>query len=526
MTPGRDAQAFFELLYGPKPPGQILICETADKRWSTHICKQPADAAQHVLGHVDVYHRVGLVDHKPPLGKRGDESFTTALTAIWLDIDVDGSPDGKGGTVTNAAPSLEAAIELHHSVLEPTFIVGSGYGAHGYLGLAEPWLLHDSDARRQAKAIVRGWHERIKREAVARGMAKFDSVFDLARVLRPVGSLNGKGNRPVLVELLDDGGPRYTIEQIAAEAVTIDTPHPVEPSTDEEARPLEELLDEFPVLAKIIAREGGAPGDGTGHTWDFSLCCEAIRCGCNDTELGVLVRHARSVHPDPSHKGDRRDYVERTIAAARATAEEETADPARVISSRWNLGDDPIEAGEIVGGTIAHLRRRSGRRLRIPNVDDLFQAAKHTRVISRVAKTQFPPLTNAQAVQIAQQLIALCTGADPDPLEEARIWVSEFIAGAGKLIEAAGRTRRKVLEELLKAEDELKINRDPARRTAILVDSRGEYWLPAGALKAHSGARTSWDEFSAQLLEIGWRQERLQASDPRVSRKFYVGTQS
>lgn len=314
MNAERDASAFFELLFGAEPPGKILICQTNGKRWTTHACLRPADAAHYVAGNVDVFHRVGLVDRRPPTGKRGTEEFTTALTAVWLDIDVNGSPDGEGDMVTGAAPSFEAAVDLHHSVLAPSFVVASGYGAHGYLRLTEPWLLRTDEERVRAKKLVKGWHERIKREARARGMAKFDSVFDLARVLRPVGSLNGKGERPVPVELFDDAGPSYTIEQITAEAVIVEDGAPR--AGAESCVVAQDILDRHEDLAKLAARKGTKPGKGSASEWDFALGCRTAEHGYGDDVLGALIRHARHVHGE-DEKGDRDDYIELTIKAVR-----------------------------------------------------------------------------------------------------------------------------------------------------------------------------------------------------------------
>ena len=100
MNPEREALAFFEGLFSDEPQGRILICEKA-KGWSTHACLTPADAVPYVLGHVDVYHRATLVEHKPRSG-RGTEADTSALPAVWGEVDVNGAPDGKGGVVSGA----------------------------------------------------------------------------------------------------------------------------------------------------------------------------------------------------------------------------------------------------------------------------------------------------------------------------------------------------------------------------------------------------------------------------------------
>lgn len=298
-------------------------------------------------------------------------------------------------------------------------------------------------------------------------------------------------------------------------------------------RSVEELLEAFPRLGELARREGKAPKDPSPSGWDFYLACESARCGLSDAEIATLIRHARR---DDS-KGTRGDYVKRTIERARASVETEQADPATRLSHRYALRSDPIVSGAMLD-PIVYLTLRSGRVLRLPNVDDLFEPNKHTRVVSRIAKTRFPRLSPAEAVDLAQLIIALCPSEDVDPLEEARFWVIEFIARAGAFVEAVNpdgtpKTRWEVLEALVEAERSLPRGPDVAMRSAI-VRKGEELWLPAGALKDYSGSRRSWPEFTADLAEIGWRHEELDVREPttragkaaarRVHRRFYVGT--
>ena len=253
------------------------------------------------------------------------------------------------------------------------------------------------------------------------------------------------------------------------------------------ARTVERAVCRVPQLAQIARRDGKPPKDDSRSGWDYYRC-EAARCGLSEGEIEALIRHARR------DDGVRDDYVKRTIANARAAVDAELAetnDAARHPPKRWGLGDDPIVTAELVGDTIVHLTLLSGKRPRIPDVDDLFHAAKHTRIISRAARTQFQKLTNDEAVKIAQQVISLCPAQAIDPCEEPREWVTEFIAHAGAEIPAAISKRPgwEVLEELVSVEETLRESRwDWARRAAIIRDiERNELWLPAGALRSKAG---------------------------------------
>jgi len=78
---------------------------------------------------------------------------------------------------------------------------------------------------------------------------------------------------------------------------------------------LQAVLDRHDELSKIVARKGTKPGDGSGHAWDFMLGCRAAELGYSDDILAALIRHARRQHGE--EKGERDDYVERTVAAVR-----------------------------------------------------------------------------------------------------------------------------------------------------------------------------------------------------------------
>ena len=144
-------------------------------------------------------------------------------------------------------------------------------------------------------------------------MPRLDSTYDLARVFRVPGSCNGKADAPAPVRLLDDGGPRYTIEQIDAEALDIDEAERTPARRPPAQR--KEVLDRHEDLAKITARKGTKPKGGTPSDWDFMLGCRAAEYGYGDDVLGALIRHARQLHGED--KGERDDYIERTIAAVR-----------------------------------------------------------------------------------------------------------------------------------------------------------------------------------------------------------------
>lgn len=313
----QDALRFLELLYRGKPEPSVIVVtpKASNGSWArSHFVRSPQDALPYVLGAVDVYTRITPIAQRPQKG-RGNADDSIALPSVWAEFDVNGTPNGRGGVVSGAFPDLDAATEIATGILEPTMLVNSGGGLHGYYLLERMLPLGSTEDRARARALVQGFQARLRTEAHERfGVRKLDSTHDLARVFRPPGSMNGKGETPRPVQLLDDGGPRYTVEQIDAETICVEDPPPTD-AGEASTECVREILDRHEDLAKLVARKGPKPGDGSPSTWDFQLGCRAAEHGYDDDALASLIRHARRVHGED--KGEREDYVERTIAAVR-----------------------------------------------------------------------------------------------------------------------------------------------------------------------------------------------------------------
>src|SRR4051794_31014450 len=98
----RDALTYFEALYANRPEGS-LIALTEKPTWQSTFVDSPVEAARYVVGQVDVYNRVTPLRERPESG-RGGADLAASLPGAWADIDISGSPDGKGGVVEGAAP--------------------------------------------------------------------------------------------------------------------------------------------------------------------------------------------------------------------------------------------------------------------------------------------------------------------------------------------------------------------------------------------------------------------------------------
>jgi hypothetical protein len=136
----------------------------------------------------DVYFGVGLQERPLQDGKRGDAESVIAMPGFVADIDIQDAHTHAQG---NLPPNSEAAmVVLRASGLEPSIIVQSGHGLHGYWLFSQP-LLIDPENRERVKRAAANLHAVNAAAAHERGW-KIDNVSDLARILRLAGTVNWK----------------------------------------------------------------------------------------------------------------------------------------------------------------------------------------------------------------------------------------------------------------------------------------------------------------------------------------------
>lgn len=201
---------FLKSLFEVKPSSTVVMVMQAPRWGEAKAFRSWPPAIETSFGRPDVYVGCCALKRPPGKGARGGEREAAFLPGAWIDVDVDGSPDGHGGVVTGHAPSHDAAIAELKRLARPTLAVGSGYGLHVWYLLDPPLALRDAGEQRQARRIVHGLQRRLEHDA---GW-KVDNTSDLARVLRLPGTTNTKGSEPVDVQIVYSGGPRYWLEQL------------------------------------------------------------------------------------------------------------------------------------------------------------------------------------------------------------------------------------------------------------------------------------------------------------------------
>lgn len=401
MSRAEQAEAFCSALFGGLGDDDRLtglfvpLWASADKltRW------RPADkpgAVASLITELDehpsadaVYIGVGLMD--APRGKvvREDDGTGQPITAgrtrnadvvglfgLWADIDI----AGDGHADAHYPPTVEAARRVVDAMgLQPTLVLHSGGGLQVWWLFAEPWLTRDAAdpeaERARMTKLANDWLRTVQFRADTIGRYKIDSVFDLARLLRPAGTTNRKiAGTPRKVQILEHNpGAVYEPDDFEARlpepSVLAAYANPVNTVTgaalsEAELTMVREVnfaalwtrvtsaayraVDYTPEwLAEILELEAeandGAAGD-IGKVWnhnrpdlkddenrfDASLVKLLAEFPSVDTEgliEAVMCRRLRLTDPGKADKVDPRrrlDYITRTVAKFRASAAHQT----------------------------------------------------------------------------------------------------------------------------------------------------------------------------------------------------------
>jgi hypothetical protein len=120
---------------------------------------------------------------------RGSNKDIAAVIGTYTDFDIKGDAHKE----KNLPETKEELIAFLMSLPKvPTAIVESGNGIHTYWLFDEIYYIRNESDRVYAERILKGWESFVKEEAFREYGWKFDSVSDLPRMLRAVGTLNHK----------------------------------------------------------------------------------------------------------------------------------------------------------------------------------------------------------------------------------------------------------------------------------------------------------------------------------------------
>lgn len=217
MSRAEQAFAFCSALLGGRDGDDRLsqlyttVWSSADKLTRWRRAHEPGAVAS-LIAELDeqpranaIYIGMGLMDaprgtvmHTDAAGEpvtkgRTRNEDVRGLVGLWADIDI----AGEGHADAHYPDTVEAARKIIDAVrLKPTLVVHSGGGLQVYWMFSEPWLTADADdpeaERLKMAQLVHDWTRTIQYQAERIGRYKVDSVFDLARLLRPAGTTNRK----------------------------------------------------------------------------------------------------------------------------------------------------------------------------------------------------------------------------------------------------------------------------------------------------------------------------------------------
>lgn len=343
MGAGTD---FLTALFGAELPGTTAIqLWTLKTRKSTYLASARAgDPTIKSLGLVDVYVAAGLAPKKLAANKRCDAKNIAGIGALWMDVDVNGGPDEK----TGAAPSIDAAVALCTAVAPPSLVVLTGGGCQPWWLLDEPLLLRNDVEREALTLHVQTWQGVHRAIANTEGWT-VDYTHDLARLMRPPGTINGKGGQERPVELHPDftGAQRYSLDELRTRTVNrrVASSGPA-PSgrraTDnglviaDDAEPPIVLFEALQQNSELFnrtwrhARKDNGAGSWSLSEYDLSLASQAMAAGWSDQQVVDLLVFHRNRYEPGGTKQLRLDYLERTVTRAHASARREEAEKERV----------------------------------------------------------------------------------------------------------------------------------------------------------------------------------------------------
>ena len=334
---------FLVTLFGNKPDGsQILIWSIPSKlsAW----CDTPEEAANAASKLAskpeDVYVGVGLAPKKYRDNERCPNAEIQGIVGLWADIDIAG-PTHKN---KNLPPDIDSAILLAlETGAEPSIIIHSGHGIQCWWLFNEPWIFDTPEERQEAAVLAARWIKTIK--AIARNKKwEVDSTFDLARVLRVVGTYNCKQpeDKPLVycLEFVDKTYNLDDFDKLIVEpepgkttpdyvgAVTwqsIASQINLSEDADVPFKKWEALCGAQPDFLKSYERKRSKRDmpDQSGSSYDMSLASFAVAANWTDQEIANLLIASRRKNKDDLKL--RADYYARTISRARNTVRVEQA---------------------------------------------------------------------------------------------------------------------------------------------------------------------------------------------------------
>ncbi len=309
-----QAQTHLETLWGSAESGLLGLAEFrqgAEDRFLWFPTSNLAGAATAAISAAEqgrtVYASMGLRAAQPETG-RGDATTITAIASLWSDVDYAGPGHSRG----DLPPDREAALALTRNALAlpPSVLIDSGGGLYGEWLLREVWAFDNDEERARAQRLSKALYQALRTAAAPYGW-HVDNVSDLARVLRVPGTINYKiDGDPRPVQIIDEGGPRYTIDELEEILPDLSNEAKERASTFTESRG---ALEDEEREAFISAFEEGHR-DGARHHSGVHVAGYLLNAGVGEEDAVEIMRRLSVNDRDPA---DRIKSVHDTYKKAR-----------------------------------------------------------------------------------------------------------------------------------------------------------------------------------------------------------------
>ncbi len=474
----------------------------------------------------DVYIPVGMLGAQPEKG-RGRVSDVTGIVGLWSDIDIGGSPDKK-----HPPTEVDALAVIEEVGPQPTILVNSGHGLHGWWLFNEPWVF-GKDAL-AARDLARNWVNTMRAVADLHGW-KLDAVGDVTRVLRLPGTHNHKGGGNAPVSVISHAGPRYNPDDFSQYLISQEHTGPQAVAQVQAVqaqggsavpKAVVDLLQNDGVFRKLWKGQRKTLDDQSASSYDLALAHEGCKLGWDDQTIADAIYARRCERNQNPKKALRRDYVTRTIGKARVAYQRDAAvrelrelprpDAKQTSVQKSDLRD---QLSRILECSVAHWWKQDGEdplytiEFADPKVSVRIGASADVRSFKAFADALYAvdivlPKKLAKHWDDVLRLLSLIAEviADPEGTAEARVhgWLSAYLASCHATPESNWR------EALL-------------TRTPFLRD--GSLWLNVDHFFTHVCSRTmdkpTKGELRADLRNAGFVSKQHCDSELNKNARFW-----
>ena len=179
---------------------------------------------------------------KPPMAVRSQKRYIAAINCLYAEFDA-------------KTYGSKEAIQEHIATAtfpEPSVIIDSGGGLHGYWLLDQPYVIETDDQRLCAEIIQRDWVQKV--------VGGDPSVHDLVRILRAPGTLNFKYDPPRRVDFLScDLDHTYALSTLTAHIPPMRESEPRFKNDPPRKSPTIEKFNQEHTIDAILSRYGYKP---------------------------------------------------------------------------------------------------------------------------------------------------------------------------------------------------------------------------------------------------------------------------